>query len=204
MEQLTLETVKDIHKNKLNSIKKKYQTIKKKSNYLYKLAVKKSNIQCKVTNDFTYIENLIKESFNNDIHLISNSFDSPNLVKFINRNYKIKSFIVSTWSLTDYGILALKELSENNINCIAILDVTHSYKWVFSSGAYESLNKNITFKFTENHSKFQLFELENNQYLTISGSMNLSNNPRYENMFITTNKEIYDFYNTYVNLILKG
>ena len=98
----------------------------------------------------------------------------------------------------------LKHFTDKNVKIKVLLDTTHSYKWVFKSGAFSLLNNFVEFKFTENHTKFQLFEFRDGTYITIVGSMNLSNNPRWENMDITRDADVYNFYKSWMDEVMNG
>jgi hypothetical protein len=132
------------------------------------------------------------------LKLITNKFDAPSLIYAIQKQYGIKNCYVSTWSITDRGIAELKAVADTGADCWVLLDTTHSYKWVFSSGAYEVLQGLVNFKFTENHSKFILLETHDGKKISFSGSMNLSNNPRFENIDISTDPETFDFYRDFI------
>ena len=135
-------------------------------------------------------------------HFISDMFDSPNLIKFIDDKYKIEYIYIATWAITDRGLTILKELSDNNIKIKLLLDKTYSYKWVFASGANKLL-KNVEYYFTENHSKMILIKTKE-YYLSFLGSMNLSNNPRIENIVLFEGIDVYNFYTEFIdNLINK-
>lgn len=122
---------------------------------------------------------------------MSNCFDSPSIIYSISKKEKIKQVICSTWAITDRGLQIFNELGKD-INVYLLLDKTYSYKWVFEIGAIAYL-ENVKMKFTENHSKIILIKTENNFYSFV-GSMNLSNNPRLENIIINNSQEVFEFY----------
>jgi len=131
------------------------------------------------------------------LKMISNAFDSPNIISTVLKNYKILECYISTWAITDIGISRLKAMSDIGIKIIILLDQTHSYKWTFESGAYKVL-ENVQFIFTANHSKFMVFKLENENPINFIGSFNMSNNPRYENIEINRNCDEFNFYKNFI------
>ena len=94
-------------------------------------------------------------------------------------------------------------MSDKVIENTVILDKKHSYKWTFESGAYKVL-ANVNFIFTENHSKFIIFDIKNDLPINFIGSFNLSNNPRYENIEINRNINEYEFYRDFVIKVKNG
>lgn len=132
------------------------------------------------------------------LHIISDSIDSPNIVNaFIDR---INEIYISTWSITPAGIACLENLASNGCSKIALLtlDRTHSYKWIFSSGAYKCLQGKIEIRITAIHSKFIVIKMVDGGVLNFIGSMNLSNNPRWENIIITKDPADFEFYSGFL------
>lgn len=168
----------------------------------YKLIKKQAKTFRKVSNDVDIITKWI-ESINDDevLKVVSNSINSPSIINAAMTIGEIEEFYVSTWAITDAGILAIKQLQDKGVNITVMLDITHSYKWTFQSGAFKLLS-NCTFVFTENHSKFQCFKFKDKKVLNVIGSFNLSNNPRYENMEVNKNVEDYKFYTNFVDDVL--
>jgi GR25 family glycosyltransferase involved in LPS biosynthesis len=165
----------------------------KRTKFHYNLQKKRPKYVLKSTNDMKYISKLIDEMEEcEQIHLMSNAFDSPSLLFSIDKRFKVKKAICSTWAITDRGLQVFQDLSEGS-EVFLLLDKTYSYKWVFDSGAINHL-KNVKMKFTENHSKVMLIETVCGKFYSFVGSMNLSNNPRLENVIISLNKEIFQFY----------
>lgn len=179
--------------------KKKYylsKLISKRQKFEYNLLKKRPKYIMKATNDMKYITKLIELLKDNEqIQLMSNAFDSPSILYAINLKEKVEKVVCSTWAITDRGLQVFQELGEK-IPVYLLLDKTYSYKWVFESGA-SNLLKNVTFKFTENHSKVILIKTSENFYSFV-GSMNLSNNPRIENIMISKDKEIFQFYERFI------
>ncbi|GAB0481677.1 hypothetical protein KML24007_04230 [Alistipes indistinctus] len=132
------------------------------------------------------------------LHLISDSIDSPNIVNaYVDR---ITEIYISTWSITPAGIACLENLAANGCCAYALLtlDRTHSYKWMFSSGAYKVLQGKIDIRITSIHSKFIVMKLTDGSVLNFVGSMNLSNNPRWENLSVTRDPEDFEFYKDFL------
>lgn len=170
--------------------------ISKKAKFSYNLAKKRPGYILKATNDMKYISELIAQLKDAEqIHLMSNAFDSPSIIFAINKLERIKEIVCSTWAITDRGLQVFQELN-SDADCYLLLDKTYSYKWVFESGAIAIL-QNIKMKFTENHSKCILIKTEDNYYSFV-GSMNLSNNPRIENIMISNSEELYNFYSNFI------
>lgn len=188
----------DSAKIKIEEKKKSYlsRLISKKQKFEMNLIKKRPKYVLKATNDMKTISKLIESlQENEEIHLMSNAFDSPSIIYTIKQKEKILEAVCSTWSITDRGLQIFQELGEK-VPVYLLLDKTYSYKWVFESGAHLVL-KNVNFKFTENHSKVILVKTTENFY-TFVGSMNLSNNPRIENIVISKQKEIYQFYEQFI------
>lgn len=185
-------------KIKITEKKKSYlsKLISKRQKFEYNLIKKRPQYILKATNDMKYITQLIELLKENEqIHLMSNAFDSPSILYAINKKETVEIVTCSTWAITDRGLQVFQELGEK-IPVYLLLDKTYSYKWVFESGASQLL-KNVTFKFSENHSKVILIKTSENYYSFV-GSMNLSNNPRIENIMISKNKEIFEFYERFI------
>lgn len=188
--------------NLKKSFKKNYSVKNNQQKLEYKLVKKKSKTFRAICNDIKIITSWI-ESIKDDesLKIISNSINSPSIINAAMELGNISECYISTWAVTDAGILALKSLQDTGTKIKVLLDVTHSYKWTFSSGAFDLL-KNCQFIFTDNHSKFQCFKFDNGKVLNIVGSFNLSNNPRYENMEITKSFDDYEFYSNFVDDVL--
>ncbi len=78
------------------------------------------------------------------------------------------------------------------------LDRTHSYKWIFSSGAYKCLQGKIDIRITAIHSKIIAMRLSDGEVLNFIGSPNLSNNPRWENIIVTKDPADFEFYRDFL------
>lgn len=155
----------------------------------------------KISNDIETILELIRELDENEsINLISKKFDSPNIIlALLNR---IKKIYIATWAITPAGINSLVELVNADIaeEAYLLLDKSHSYKWIFTSNAYNILKGKIKIRFCANHSKFICIEHETG-YLNFVGSMNFSNNPRFENITIDKHQETFEFYRDFVKTV---
>lgn len=185
------------------------KAIQEKKSYISKLANKQTKFQyqlqkkrpkyiLKSSNDFKYIKELIEKMEDcEQIHLMSNAFDSPSILYAIDKMYGVKTCTCSTWAITDRGLQVFYDLSKC-AEVFLLLDKTYSYKWVFESGAINQL-KNVTMKFSENHSKAIIIETICGKKYSFVGSMNLSNNPRLENIMISRDAEIYDFYKNVIH-----
>lgn len=136
------------------------------------------------------------------LHIISDSIDSPNIINaYVDR---IVEIYVSTWSITPAGIACLENLTANGCCKYALLtlDRTHSYKWMFSSGAYKVLQGKVDIRITAIHSKFIVMKLADGSVLNFVGSMNLSNNPRWENLMVSRDPEDFEFYKDFLLSII--
>jgi hypothetical protein len=207
MGKMNIQTMELVQKKKeeIGKLKKaKFSVTNNQTKLIKNLARKNLLTKFKVANDVQQIRELINSvNPGETLKLISNSFDSPSILKtFLPET--LKSIYISTWAITEQGILMLRHFTDKNVKIKVLLDVTHSYKWVFKSGAYSMLNDFVEFKFTENHTKFQLFEFKDGSYITIVGSMNLSNNPRWENMDITRDEKVYNFYKNWMDEVMTG
>lgn len=162
----------------------------RKNNYKYRY---------KITSDILEIKKLVDAISDDEVlRMVSNIFDAPNIVNaFVG---KIEMLYISTWSVTPAGIAALENIASNGVcrESILLMDKTHSYKWIFSDGAYDILKGKVLIRFCAVHSKFIAMKLIDGSYLTFVGSMNWSNNPRWENVEITKSKDDFDFYSDFV------
>ena len=132
------------------------------------------------------------------LHLVTDSLDSPNIINaYVDR---IAEIYVSTWSITPAGIACLENLSANGCfeYALLVLDRTHSYKWIFSSGAYKCLQGKIDIRITAIHSKIIVMKLSDGSVLNFVGSPNLSNNPRWENIMISKDPADFEFYRDFL------
>jgi len=134
-----------------------------------------------------------------ELLVMSCAFDSPSVV--LGYRDRIRRIYVGTWAITPAGIAALQTLGETAADIYVLLDKTHSYKWIFQSGAYKLLQGKVHFKFTANHSKFMAIDLGDGEFLNVTGSMNLSNNPRWENMRINRSQEEFEFLKNFVETV---
>ncbi len=183
--------------------KAKFSVLNNQTKLIKKLLIREHKTKRRVAQDVEVIKEILKNLKNGEtVKILSNNFDSPSIIHSMDFN-NLKKVYISTWAITESGILAIKKLSDSDIPVNVLLDTTHSYKWIFSSGAYNLLNKLVDFKFTENHSKFQLFEFKDGRVISIVGSMNISNNPRWENLEISTSRRNFEFYKTWMDAIFE-
>lgn len=153
----------------------------------------------KISNDVEVIRELVHTLPDGATYdLISKAFDSPTIV--LSFLPKIKRLFIATWAITPAGINALMEISNNGVieECWVMLDMTHSYKWIFESEAYQILKGRVKFKFLATHAKFICYELTDGTVMNFIGSMNFSNNPRFENIQITKDRNDFDFYSGFI------
>lgn len=198
METATQMSLFEEYREEFKAKRNKYisKHIDKKNKFKMNLVRKKPKYMVKNTNSFELIDSLINKLDDcTQLHLISSAFDSPAIIYAVNRRETVRKIYVSTWAITDRGLSALADLNDT-VESYLLLDKTYSYKWVFESGAIDLL-KRTKLKFTENHSKMILIETEKNKY-TFIGSMNLTNNPRIENIMITKDTELFEFYKDFI------
>lgn len=162
--------------------------------------VKKHNFKHsrKIENDIEQIHKIINDcKIDDEIMLISKSFSSPNIVNALIG--EIVNLYIATWAITPAGIDSLLNIVNNGHakEVFLLLDKTHSYKWIFTSNAYNILKGKVKIKFCANHSKFISIETKSG-YINFVGSMNFSNNPRFENITINRNKDDYIFYRDFI------
>lgn len=152
----------------------------------------------KIENNIETIKQLVNEIDENTIlKIISKAFDSPNIINALAP--QIKEIYISTWAITPAGIGALVNMIQSYQieKAFLLLDLTHSYKWIFTSGAYKILKGKVNIHFAGNHSKFVCIKTETG-YINFIGSMNLSNNPRFENIEINKLKDDFEFYSSFI------
>lgn len=156
----------------------------------------------KIIDDIDLIKKWV-ESVGEDemLQIVSNVIDCPNILEAYLPH--ITEAYVATWSITPAGVSAIESLANSPIleDAVLLIDKTHSYKWVFASGAYEIFKRKIRIKCAANHTKFIVVKLQDGTCLNFVGSMNMSNNPRYENMTITKSVEDFEFYKQFINEI---
>lgn len=190
---------------KKNQVKTRVKKMNPQNKVIMKLQKKVVKYQRKAIYDFEEITEILKQlEPGYEIKIVSNKIDSPNILKAVVENYPVKKIYISTWAITDIAFTRIKELCDQGVQFKIMLDIIHSYKWLHKSGALDLVKENCEFIFTENHSKFQLFELENSQVINFVGSFNFTNNPRYENMTISTCIEDFNFYKTCLEEIGEG
>lgn len=153
----------------------------------------------KIESDKNKIDEIVS-SINEDevIDIIGNCIDAPNIINaFMDR---IKFLYISTWSVTPAGIACLENIASNgNLDqAIMIMDKTHSYKWIFASGAYQFLKDKVKIRFCAAHCKFIVMQMSDGTYLNFVGSMNLSNNPRWEQVSVSKSKTDFEFYRDFI------
>ncbi len=171
----------------------------KRNKLLQRLARNKVEYQYKTSIDVPIINDVLDSlEGNQEMKLISDKFDSPSIVFAIQKRYGVARADFSTWAITDRGIDACKMLGEQGAKVRVLMDQLHSQKWIFSSGAYEGL-KNVSIAFANSHCKFFLIETNCGKKITVSGSMNMSNNPRFENIDIGQDEATYNFYLDFFN-----
>lgn len=173
---------------------------KKVENKMYaKLTKYRSRHREKIIDDIAVIKNWVEQLHEDDqLQIVSNVIDCPNILEaYLSM---ITEAYIATWSITPAGVSAIESLANSPIleDAILLIDKTHSYKWIFASGAYEIFKKKIKIKCAANHTKFIVVKLQDGTCLNFVGSMNMSNNPRYENMTITKSKEDFEFYKNFI------
>ena len=152
----------------------------------------------KIEDDISTIRDLVLNfAPDEEVVLISKRFDSPNIINALLP--EIRNIYIATWAITPAGIDALLKLVETGRvkEAWLILDKTHSYKWIFTSNAYDILKGKVKIKFCANHSKFIVIETETG-VLNFVGSMNFSNNPRFENITIDKDINTFEFYRDFI------
>lgn len=96
----------------------------------------------KIIDDIDLIKKWV-ESIGEDemLQIVSNVIDCPNILEAYLPH--ITEAYVATWSITPAGMSAIESLANSPIleDAVLLIDKTHSYKWVFASGAYEILKK---------------------------------------------------------------
>jgi hypothetical protein len=183
------------------TFKNKKVTIQEKSeNTIFKRITKNDFVQKnKIIDDIKFIHKLINEfNENESVNLISSKFDSPNIIKALIN--EIQELYISTFSISPAGISSLLKLMEMN-NCkkiILLMSSIHSSKWLITSGAYKILKYKVQIKLTANHSKFICIKTKKG-FINFVGSMNFTNNPRYENIIIDKKNDTFTFYTNFIN-----
>lgn len=165
-----------------------------------KLSKYRSRHAQKIVDDITVIKNWVEQLHEDDcLQIVSNVIDCPNILEAYLPH--ITQAYIATWSITPAGVSAIESLANSAIleDAVLLIDKTHSYKWIFASGAYEIFKKKIRIKCAANHTKFIVVKLDDGSCLNFVGSMNMSNNPRYENMTITKRVEDFEFYKEFIN-----
>ena len=154
----------------------------------------------KIADDVELIKQWVEQiGPDEQLQIVSNVIDCPNILEAYLP--QITQAYIATWSITPAGVSAIESLANSPIleDAVLLIDKTHTYKWIFASGAYEVFKKKIRIKCCANHTKFIVVKLQNGECLNFVGSMNMSNNPRYENMTITKNTDDFEFYKSFIN-----
>ena len=151
----------------------------------------------KIARDVDLIKGLMDELYDGQcMEIISDNIDSPHIIDAYLG--EVAECYVGTWAITPAGIAALKNLVDNGCSeIIVVMDRTHSYKWMFRDGAYKMLEGHVQFKFIKNHSKYIVMRLKDGTCMNFVGSMNLSNNPRFENMRMSKDLDEFEFYKNF-------
>ena len=164
-----------------------------------KLTKHRARYAQKIEDDVAIIKQWVEQiGPDEQLQIVSNVIDCPNILEaYLPR---ITQAYIATWSITPAGVSAIEQLANSPIleNAILLIDKTHSYKWIFASGAYEIFKRKIKIKCAANHTKFIVVKLDDGSCLNFVGSMNMSNNPRYENMAITKSVEDFEFYKSFL------
>ena len=98
----------------------------------------------KIEDDISTIRDLVLNfAPDEEVVLISKRFDSPNIINALLP--EIRNIYIATWAITPAGIDALLKLVETGRvkEAWLILDKTHSYKWIFTSNAYDILKGKV-------------------------------------------------------------
>ena len=164
-----------------------------------KLTKHRARYAQKIEDDVAIIKQWVEQiGPDEQLQIVSNVIDCPNILEAYLPH--ITEAYIATWSITPAGVSAIEQLANSPIleNAILLIDKTHSYKWIFASGAYEIFKKKIKIKCAANHTKFIVVKLDDGTCLNFVGSMNMSNNPRYENMAITKSVEDFEFYKSFL------
>lgn len=174
---------------------------KKVENKIYsKLSKYRARHREKIADDVELIKKWVEQiGPDEQLQIVSNVIDCPNILEAYLP--QITQAYIATWSITPAGVSAIESLANSQIleDAVLLIDKTHTYKWIFASGAYEVFKKKIRIKCCANHTKFIVVKLQSGECLNFVGSMNMSNNPRYENMTITKNTDDFEFYKSFVN-----
>lgn len=164
-----------------------------------KLTKHRARYAQKIEDDIALIKEWVEKiGPDEQLQIVSNVIDCPNILEAYLPH--ITEAYIATWSITPAGVSAIEQLANSPIleNAILLIDKTHSYKWIFASGAYEIFKKKIKIKCAANHTKFIVVKLSDGTCLNFVGSMIMSNNPRYENMAITKSVEDFEFYKSFM------
>lgn len=154
----------------------------------------------KIVDDIARIKEWVEQiGPDEQLQILSNVIDCPNILEAYLP--QITEAYIATWSITPAGVSAIESLANSPIleDAVLLIDKTHTYKWIFASGAYEIFRKKIRIKCCANHTKFIVVKLQGGAVLNFVGSMNMSNNPRFENMTITRCPEDFEFYKSFIN-----
>ena len=197
-----IQAAKDLAKKKVKL--PKTNVLGEQIKLIKKFAKSEAKSRGKTARDVQDVINLVSEIKEGEtLHIISNKIDSPNIMRAFEPE-SLKAVFIATWAVTEPGLIQLKKISDAGVNVSVLMDTTYSYKWAFESGAIGSFKDNARFYFSRTHMKMQMYEFINGSVLGFIGSMNLSNNPRFENMFITKDKEVFFFYLNTIKDIAAG
>jgi len=143
------------------------------------------------------------------VHLITNGkYDLFNLIHhFVEKMGVCNEIYLSTWIFTkQYSKILIKLFDEGKIKSIGVVTgLYYKHRDVagfnfLTKSLYERGQKYHAFK---NHAKLTILN-DGENYYTIEGSANLTNNPRTEQLVITNDKDLYLFNKEWIDEFFNG
>jgi len=126
-----------------------------------------------------------------------NSFNAFTLILWALQFSEIKKLYVSTYSMSrevSQGLFGLYQRGKVQSMKILISDSMEYRNPTVIDNMKAMCDANVELVFGWNHTKISLMEMQNNTFLSITGSGNFSKNAQYENYIIRNDSTIYDFY----------
>jgi len=146
----------------------------------------------KIMRDMEEIRAVISDMSDTDsVMMITNAFDLPNILRaYVD---EMESLYMCTFSIGATGLAAIKEAVSSGVHVLCLLDDLFLHKNYFALGGVEVLGDNVKFKFAKTHAKFVAFSLRGGGCICVTGSANMTKNPRIEVIHISRSRDEFEF-----------
>lgn len=137
-----------------------------------------------------------------DTHFVTNGrWSMPDVIFYVLNQIGPASLKVATWSISEDAIRRILNRYQKGIiqDIEFLLDPRVKVR---NPNPLSMVRKNFPFAMEANHAKVTLLA-NDEHFVTISSSANLTNNPRIEVGYISGNKELYDFHFKWITDAIK-